>query len=275
MKKLIIIADWAGDALISQEIRSTIEGYLKNPKEISVSFVPSTPSSIHTAYLLSQIAETEERYGRPLETIIYQHTDTRIDAATSREDTKGADFFIIRLKTGLYLCGPNAQYNYSFIRQKIHKAYQYNDIDTHTQFRARDAYARITAHLMDAMEDELDLEEVHTNLIPALQGHYIGHIDTHGNIKTTISKDELKGRYEYEQHIPIKINNIKKHAKYVSHLFTGSPGELVIYPGSSGRKDEPFLDISIWQHFTESHPCTSAQEFGFPRPGTKIEIQLT
>jgi hypothetical protein len=273
MKKLIVIADWAVDPLMQQEIRSTVEGYLKLPQDLNISYVPSTPSTIHTGYLLNQIRETEERYGRPLETVIYVHTDTRENAATSREDSKGATFFVVRLGTGLYLCGPNAQYTYSYILPKIHKVYRYNDIDMHTQYRARDAYSRIVAHLMDGMEDELDLEEIHPNLIPPLQGHHIGHITSHGTIKTTISKEELKGKCEYEQHITIKINKTEKKIRYLPHLFASSQGELVIYPGSSGTKDEPFLDISIWRDVTKSHPPTAAEQFQSPRPGDEIGIK--
>jgi hypothetical protein len=273
MKKLIVIADWAGDPLAQQEIRSTVEGYLQHQNGSNVSFVPSTPSTVHTGYLVGQIAEIEERYGKPLETVIYAHTDTRLNAATSREDTKGADFFVVRLGTGLYLCGPNAQHTYSFIRSQIQKVYRYNDIDLHTQYRARDAYARTVAHLMEAMEDELDLEEIHPNLIPPLQGHHVGHVDSHGTIKTTISKEELKGTYEYEQHVTVKINGIEKKLRYIPHLFASFQGELVIYPGSSGHLDEPYLDIGLWQSESDQQHKTAAEHFHSPKPGVEVHIK--
>lgn len=272
MKKLIIISDWAADALARQEVRSTVQGYLLSSKNPYISYVPATPSGIHTGYLLAQIVQTEERYGKPIETVIYQHTDTRADAATSREDSRGADFFVTRLATGLYICGPNAGHVYSFIRSKIHKLYWYSDIDLHTRHRARDAYARIVSHLMDSLEDELDLEETHTNRIPAVQNHYIGHVDSHGTLKTTISQEELKGRYEFEQEVRIQVQGVEKKARFLRHLFVSTPGELVLFPGSSGDKHEPYLDISIWQDYTKSGSRSAWQEFGSPKPGTPVQI---
>jgi hypothetical protein len=32
-----------------------------------------------------------------------------------------------------------------------------------------------------------------------------------------------------------------KKSKYVDNLFGGEVGELVLYPGSSGKKDNPYL----------------------------------
>ena len=94
MKKLITIADWVADTLTCQEVRTSIEGYLKNSDNASVSFVSSTPSTIHTAYLLAQLVETEARYGRPLETLLFQNTDPRIQSSTAVEKAHGAPLVI-------------------------------------------------------------------------------------------------------------------------------------------------------------------------------------
>ncbi len=41
--------------------------------------------------------------------------------------------------------------------------------------------------------------------------------------------------------LKIAINKIVNSAVYVKGLFGGSVGQLVIYPGSSGKKDNPYL----------------------------------
>lgn len=273
MKKLIVIADWAGNDLNRQEIRSAVGGFLKEGSHPYISFVSSDPSTIHTAFILSQIVETEERYGRPNETVIFQNTDPRIQTRESVKEAKGAEFIVIRLKSGIYLCGPNAGYDFSLIKDKIDEVYTYPGLDKGSQFRSRDLYSRVSAHLMDYMEDELDLEEASSDSISDLKGAYIFYIDNHGNVKTSLTGEHLKGKYEYGESVTIEVNGIKKKVKYVSNLFGGIPGELVIYPGSSGKKDNPYLEISVWRHFTEEDTTTGKDAFNNPRPGTTIQVK--
>jgi len=273
MKKLIVIADWASDTLNVQEFRTAVSGFLKNNHGESISFVSSTPSTIHTSFLLQQVIAIEERYGDPLQTVIFQNTDPRVQTTEGVKEAKGAEFVVIKLKSGIYLCGPNAGYDFSLVRNKIETIFRYPGLDKGTQFRSRDLYSRVCAHLMDEMEDELDLEEALANSIPGLQDYFIGHIDNHGNIKTTITHEDLKGKYELGAAIEITVNDVTKKAKYVSNLFGGSPGQLVIYPGSTGQQDNPFIEVSIWRHFTEKNPTTGTHEFNNPRPGQQITLK--
>ncbi len=272
MKKLIVIADWAADSLTCQEVRSVVEGYLKDHNGGIITFINSSPSTIHTAFLVSQVVEIEERFGKPLETVIFQNTDPRLQSDHSLKNGEGAKPLVVRLKSGIYLSGPNAGFDFSLIKKKIDEIYEYKGLNTESQFHSRDLYARIAAHLMDEMEDEMELEEISSNIVPELRGYYITHIDNYGNIKTTITHEDLKGKYEFGDEISIEINNVRKKAKYVSNLFGCDPGELVIYPGSSGPTDNHYVEISIWRHFTEKNPTTGLQEFNYPKPGMKINI---
>ena len=272
MKKLLVISDWVDDSLTCAEFSSAVLGFLNNPTNVNINFIASTPSTIHTAFLINQLVETEERFGRPLETIIFENTDPRIQSNEPVKAAQGAKFLVIRLKSGLYVCGPNAGYDFSMIKDKIDEVFEYRDFDKGSQFRSRDLYSRVCAHLMEAMEDELDLEEVSVDLISDLKGFYIGHIDNFGNIKTTITEEDLKGKVEYGEFLIVKISKATKKVKYVDNLFGGKPGELVIYPGSSGKKDNPYLEISVWRHFDEEKPTTGKDEFLNPKVGTKIEL---
>ena len=272
MKKLIVVADWAYDSLNCQEVRTTVEGFLKNEGGAQISFVASTPSTIHTGFLVQQLTLTEERYGDPNRTVIFQNTDPRVQTEEGVVGAKGAEFILLRLHSGMWICGPNAGYDFSFLRNQIERVYHYPGLDKGSQFRSRDLYSRVAAHLMDEMEDELELVESSTNIIPGIQDYYVGHIDNHGNIKTTITHSDLKGKFELGEMIPVTLNEIKKKAKYVNNLFAASPGELVIYPGSSGAKDNSYMEISVWRHFTEKDPTTGVHAFNHPRPGQKVEL---
>lgn len=275
MKKLIVVADWAHDSLTNQEVQTTVEGFAKNPSETRVSFVSSTPSTIHTSYILQQLVRTEERYGIPLETVFFQNTDPRLQAKEGVKLAKGAEFLVIRLKSGIYVCGPNAGYNFSLLKSKIEYVYRYPGLNEGGQFRSRDLYSRVSAHLMDGMVDQLDLEEQPSNCIPELRGYYVGHIDNYGNIKTTITHAELKGKVELGEKVELVINGTQRQAVYVSNLFGGIPGELVMFPGSSGDPQNQYIEISIWRHFTEKDISTGTHAFHIPRPGMEIKLKYT
>jgi len=272
MKKLIVVADWAGNDLNRQEVRSTVMGFLKDSTYAHISFVTSSPSTISTGFIVSQVVETEERYGKANETVIFQNTDPRIQTDQSVQHARGAEFVIIKLKSGMYLCGPNAGYDFSLIKGKIEEAYKYPGLDQGSQFRSRDLYSRVSAHLMDYMEDELDLEEIGVDTIPKLDGEYIFYIDNHGNMKTSLTSEDLKGKYEYGESVSVSINGVQKKVTYVNNLFGGVPGELVIYPGSSGTKGNPYLEISVWRHFTEKDQATGLLSFNNPPPGAAIRL---
>lgn len=272
MRKLIIVADWASDTLSCQEVRSAVEGYLKDHNIGVITFIHSTPSTIHTGFLVLQVVEFEERYGKPLETVIFQNTDPRLHVNHALKNSEGAKPLIIRLKSGIYLTGPDAGFNFSLIKDRIEEVFEYKGLNIEGQFHSRDLYSRITAHLMDEMEDEMELEEVSSTIIPVLVGHYVAHIDNFGNIKTLICHSYLKGKFEHGNFISITINGITQKAQYVTNLFGGEPGELVIYPGSSGKFDDRFLEISIWRHFTEKNPTTGVHTFNHPKPGMEIKI---
>ena len=272
MKRLIVVADWAADTLSCHEVRTAVEGYLKNHNGGIISFIHSTSSTIHTAFLLVQIVEIEERFGKPLETVIFQNTDPRLHTVQSLKNSEGAKPLIIRLQSGIYLTGPDASFNFSLIKDRIEKVYEYKGIKIEGQFHSRDLYARISAHLMDEMEDEMEFEEISSTIIPKLDDHYVAHIDSFGNIKTLIPHSFFKGKFEYGELVSLTINSITHKAKYVTNLFGGQPGELVIYPGSSGRLDDRLLEISIWRHFTEKNPTTGMYLFNNPKPGMEIKI---
>ena len=267
MKKLIVISDWASDGLSAQEFLSSTQGFLKEPANSKITFVDSTPSTIHTAYLLSQVVETENRLGIPQETVLFQNTDPRLTGST------GAQFLILKLASGMVVCGPNAGFDFSLLKKHVDQAFSYTGGDLGSQFRSRDFYARACAYFMDYLDDDLELDEVSVDVIPALVGWYVGHVDNFGNIKTTITAEELKGKFELGDTFSVEINKVKKNVRYVKSLFGGDLGELVIYPGSSGHTDNPYLEISAWRQFTEESPTTGIHEFGTPRPGQEIKIK--
>lgn len=275
MKKIVVIADWADDTLTNQEFKTAVEGYAKKPEDVSVSFVSSTPSTVHTAFLCMQLAYTEERLGRPSESIFFINTDPRLQADHGIEAAQGAKFQIARLTSGVIVCGVNAGFNFSLIKPQIEELFVYPDVDKGSQFRSRDTLSRIVTYLADYMESEMQLEETHTHVIPDIQKgtYYIGHIDNFGNIKTTMTVDDLKGLHEIGDTAKVTIGTETREAKYVKHLFAAHPGELVVYPGSSGTLANPYLEVSVWRHFEKGVHHTGHHAFEYPKPGDEVWIK--
>lgn len=271
MKKLIAITDWASDSFTRQEFRTVLGGYLKDSANPNIHFVNSTPSSINAAFLASQIIDLEERYAKPLETIIFVSADPRIETNLDEKSTR-SNFIVARMKSGIIMCGANAGYVFSFVKGKADEIFVYKNVDETNHYRDKDLYPRLVAHLMDEMEDELGLEELSSNTIPGLEGYYVGHIDNFGNIKTTIPHSRLVGKFEFGDLVTIELNNLKKKVLYVKNLFESEPGMLILYPGPLGTISDPYLEISIRRHFNEENPTTGIHEFNNPRPGMEIKF---
>jgi hypothetical protein len=270
MKKLLVVSDWVNDALTCQEVKTVVEGFLENPLSSNISFVSSTPSTIHTGFLISQLVETEERYGRPLDTVIFQAADPAVDNAGESAKIWG-ELLIIRLKSGMHIIGPNAGYVFSLIKSKIDVVFQYPGLSISGSFRARDVFARIVAHLMDSKQDDLNLEEGHTNLIPQTEEYYVAHIDNFGNIITTIPESAIQEKSTYGNEINITINNVTKTVLYTKSLFEEDEDTLVIYPGTTGNPDDPYLEVSKYVDLAIT-TSNALQDFNNPKPGNKIQI---
>lgn len=271
MKKLIVVADWVTDSLTCQEIRSTLEGFLDNPSHPNFSFVSSSPSTIHTAYLISQITETEEQYGRPLDTIIFQGSDSVADNPEGLEKIWG-ELAIVRLKSGLHIIGSNSGFVYSLVKPKIEAVFNYPGLPETGSFRARDVFSRIVAHLLESKQDNLQLEAMHTSKIPQLQDYFVGHIDSFGNIITTAPESVAKQKYKYGDMVTITLNGVTKKAQYVKSLFDAYADTLILYPGTTGSRDDPFLEISAYTDLSQGTLNTGVNQFKHPTPGTKIVI---
>jgi hypothetical protein len=273
MKRLIIISDWADDTLTCSEVKSAIIGSLVSSKNPDITFISSTPSTIHTGFLIEQTVLTESYHGNPGQLVIFQNTDPRLPDENLFNNPYMGKLLIIRLANGIIVFGPNAGYDFSLIRDQIDKVYFYPNYEKGGQFRSRDLYARVAAHLIEEKEEEMDFEELPENPVPELKGFYIAHIDNFGNIKTTIKKSDFKGKYEFGDKIKVKINGITNQLTYAEGLFKYKPNELIIYPGSSGKKDDPYLEISVWRYFTDKkNMATGVFFFKNPLPGEIIEI---
>ncbi|MFA6005922.1 MAG: hypothetical protein WC775_05570 [Patescibacteria group bacterium] len=269
MKNFIALADYCSDSLTVQELRSALYGHLSANPTGFVSFVHSSPSTIHTAFLLHQLLTTEQRLGDPNNLVVFVNTDPRLQAVKGVEKAQGSQLVVARMRSGAWVYGPNAGFCFSLVQKDIQYLYVYQNQDKGTQFRSRDLYMRVGALLMEEKQDDMELEELKIQDIPALDKYYVGHIDNYGNIKTTIPRSYLKGKYDVGDTISVTIAGVQHKAYFADNIFGKEPDVLVVAPGSSGPIDDPYLEVVVWQHM----PLQSARKF-YPdaKPGDEIVL---
>ncbi len=273
MKSLTVIADWADDTLNQQEFRSAMRGLLPSDVYAGVHFAyPQFFNIYHTAFMLDQIALSEERLGKPTEHVIFVNTDPRNAKTAAQSVARGADFLVIKLKSGLTVCGPNKSFCFSLIKPRIKKAYAYQGVEEGSQFRSRDLFPKVIALLMKNTEKELEKQYRKVNLseIPDMKTKFVGHVDSFGNLKTTWKESDWK-HIPYETRIVITLHEYRKEAIYSAHLTNHEPGQLAFYAGSSGEQGNHYMELATL--FTL--PYISANIlFGKPHPGAEVKIEV-
>jgi hypothetical protein len=272
MKRIICISDWCADDLLYTEFSIAISGYAHDPKKIKIDKIVARPSTLHTGFLAQQIAYTTERLGIPSEMILFLGTDPRLaneDGVVSRQ---GADFIIAKLSSGLVVCGVNSDSNFSFLKRDILSVHKYQNFDGHTFSRARDVFSRAIVHLSDYMDDSLDMEEIHiSSIADEPTENIVLHIDNFGNIVTNITQEKCLEDKNFGHHIRLNFAGEAHEAKIVRDRFAGEPGELVMYPGSNGRLDNPYMEISLWS-IDSGHTRKKNQFFTSAMPGHIIHL---
>ncbi len=272
MRKVICISDWAADDLAYQEFGTALSGFLKTPDNLRLSRIVTTSSTIQTGFMVAQCSYTEERLGVPSNSLIFANTDPRSVENSSSSARHGAEFMIARLTSGLIVCGPNNGFSLSFVKGHIDAVFRYVNFETLSISRSRDLFSRVIAHLVEYLEDELELEEVHMSTISDKpMDHVVLHIDNFQNIVTSFTQEEALERSEFGGYLKVNIKSEVREAKIVNHRFAGIPGELVIYPGSKGHLDNPYMEISVW-HESDHRSLKKHMPFELAAPGDLIVI---
>lgn len=155
-------------------------------------------------------------------------------------------------------------YNFSLIKSKIDEIYEYTNLIDEERKDIKELFARLSAHLMDSMEDEMDLDESHTNKIPELFDLYVGHIDSLGNIETTIQVETLKEFLGVTNNLEVSINGIKNRVLITENLEI-LRDHMLMYCPRLLNKGNPYYKI-INVQLSRS----AAQAFKYPKPGDKI-----
>lgn len=259
MKKLIVLSNWAQDTFYTEHFRTAVYGFLQNGGYPHISFIPVS-SSIEAGYMLSVLVETEHRLGRPQETIIFTdlqaHDISEQDAAQPGQ----GQFTILRLASGMYVCGLNNGYVFYGIKKQIQHAFTYSKSDDISQISEREAYARKLTFFLESIEDDLELEETHTSSILEMRDLVITFQDATGNLYTNMHLDHLKGKVEFGEMIEIRSGEHVFQARLLKPGSKPHPGEVSLVSTPFGSveidtfylcftpdqsKDNPLTDLAV------------------------------
>lgn len=260
MKKLIVLADWAGDGSVEvAEVKTAIEGFLKSEVVPDITFVKTAMSTLNAGFLLDQMVYTTEKYGRPLDTVIFVDCDP---------NKIRSSVYILHLKSGIYVIGPNAGNNFSFIRGSIEECYTY-PIQSTDGVRSRDTFAKLCAYFLESLQDDLEIDEIDVVDIASVDGFFVGNIDQNGNIMTTIKEEHLKGKKEYHDHVRLKIGPHQIDTVYRMSFGEEMAEEITLYPDPLKEEGGRTLDIGVWKSSENTSLTTLLSEC---KIGDSIEI---
>lgn len=203
-------------------------------------FTTSVPSfsTLATGFWIAQYAIDQ----KPDNFIIYSNTAPRKDTKQKRLANKGEKFAYAKLDNGCEIAAVNAEYCFSFVKHRIKVFKTINVPNKGSQFRSRDYYPEAVIGLLHHDDSYLGAD-LSLDTIPDFPSYKLAFVDGYGNLKTTITKNDID--FTSGQKVKITLNGVTRMAFYVDGNFEVKEGELAFAPGSSGENDNRFLEIFL------------------------------
>jgi S-adenosylmethionine hydrolase len=175
--------------------------------------------------------------------VIYTNTAPRKDNKSSRIENEGEHLAYALLKNGVHVVGVNAGHSFTFIKPYIKEFYAVKVANRGSQFRSRDFYPEAVIGIMNGdakfIGEKLDISRLYE--VPTRR---IAWIDGYGNMKTTVTHSDMK-QFKSGQPLLVTLGDMKRTAWYSNGTFSVMEGELAFAPGSSGVKENPFMELFL------------------------------
>ena len=263
--QIFIIADYGKDDPAFTEVSQFISGLIKEADVRRVCIEPF--STTQTGFWAYQLALNQNKLrslpdGGALRTYLFINTAPRKGSPKPQRDNEGERLTYARLGNGMEVVGVLSGESFSFIKPMI-KDLRAVDVPDHgSQFRSRDIFPFALRDIVEGDYSRLG-KKMALGTIPEPQINRIAHVDGYGNIKLTtpLSRTEFKSG----ETVAVTIGNRKLDALFSGSMFGVDEGLLCIAPGSSGPKDDAFLEIS-------KRSGNAWKEFGEPRIESAIRI---
>lgn len=175
--------------------------------------------------------------------VIYTNTAPRKDNQASRIENEGEHLAYALLKNGVKVVGVNASHTFTFIKSYIKEFYAVKVANKGSQFRSRDFYPEAVVGIMNNDTKYIG-EKLDINRLYEIPERRIAWIDGYGNMKTTVRQSDMK-KYTSGQPLLVTIGDMKRTAWYSNGTFSVREGELAFAAGSSGEKNNPFMELFL------------------------------
>jgi hypothetical protein len=173
--------------------------------------------------------------------VIYSNTAPRKETLQAMVNNAGEGLYYAQLRNGAQVVAVNAGYAFSFIKQEIQTCIRVKVENEGSQFRSRDFYPRIVAHVIQENTPP-EGEIVNPLVFPDPPLDTIVWIDGYGNIKTAFRRDSI--HYKPGEKIHVTIQGVERTALVSGGSFSVAEGELAFSIGSSGYNN-PFMELFL------------------------------
>jgi hypothetical protein len=236
--------------------------------------------------------------------VIFVNCAPRLEQRGKDTENKGENVYVGMLKNGTIVSGVSP-HSFAFFRDLVERGeleiHQVNVQTKGSQFRSRDFFPWFTQALSFSLSQPeavsgwkkdlsaeqrrkflgqfgfintaktLTLDDIHD-----LRRPQVVRVDTHGNLKLSVSRDELSQDY-IGRPLIVTIKDRQYHAEVRDHMFDNSTDRSGIAPGSSGqwpdsdKVDPRFLEIALMGVSMRDHAGITDQDL---KEGVFVEIAL-
>ena len=252
---VFVIADYGvGDPAFA-EVNQRIAALAGNPRIENISVAPF--STVQTGFWAYQMALNHNELARILrdghnpKSYLFLNTAPRKDDAKPRNGNAGEPLVYAKLEGGMEVVGVMSGESFSYLKPIITEFREILVPNEGSQFRSRDIFPQALASIMRSDYSILG-NKIEIDNIPERIRWLVAHIDGYGNMKLSTAASEA-GLRKGEK-ISVRLCDKSIDAVYSDGIFHIDDGTLCIAPGSSGKKGDPFLEISersgnAWKRF--------------------------
>lgn len=238
-----VIADYGGGRTTDHAFNEVVNHFLRFDTRKQITRITEHPvsafSTIETGFWIAQMGLHSEHPGLA----IFSNTAPRGDITWSGEEEQ--PFVYSKLDNGIPVFAVNAGYNLSFIKDRLTDLRKIMVPNTGTQFRSRDQYPAVVMRILQG-DSSLLGKKINPKNIPLVPENTVGSIDGYGNIKTTLRKSKFLADKKLTGRplLRIKLNNYSHFAlNTLTKNIKAATGDLCVVVGSSGGKNDPFIEI--------------------------------
>ena len=252
---VFVIADYGiGDPAFA-EVNQRIAALAGNPRIENISVAPF--STVQTGFWAYQMVLNHNELARLLRdghsrSYLFLNTAPRKDSSEPRKGNAGEPLVYAKLYNGMEVVGVMSGESFSYLKPIVTEFREISVPKEGSQFRSRDIFPQALASIMRSdysiLGDKIDIES-----IPERTKWLVAHVDGYGNMKLSTTASEA-ALMEGEK-IKVRISEKTTEVIYSGGIFHIDDGALCVAPGSSGKKEDPFLEISersgnAWKRFS-------------------------